>query len=120
MAVLMRPARAILCAAVFVTACDCLFIVHGRVTDCVTGAPIAGVSVDVHIDRGLDERVESFPNRTSTDGNGKYTLDINDPCESVATLTFHSQGYAALTPPQLQGRRNNDPPLDVCLMPVSF
>jgi hypothetical protein len=119
MAILIRRG-AILCAAVCVAACDCLFIVHGRVTDCVTHAAIADVSVDVHIDHGLDGRVESFPNRTSTDGDGKYNFDINDPCESAATLTFHRQGYAPLTPPQLQGRRNNDPPLDVCLMPVSF
>jgi hypothetical protein len=106
---------AIVLSALLLPACDCFFGVRGLVTDCVTAAPLAAVGVDVKVDRGFQDRVESFPNETSTDPKGQFKVELNDPCQSWATLTFHRDGYVSVTPPQLRGHDMSDPPLDVCL-----
>jgi hypothetical protein len=102
-------------SALLLPACDCFFGVRGLVTDCVTAAPLAAVGVDVKVDRGYGDRVESFPNETTTDAEGQFKFELNDPCQSWATLTFHREGYVSLTPPQLRGHHMADPPLGVCM-----
>jgi hypothetical protein len=97
------------------TGCDTFFGARGTVTDCGSAAPLPGVIVDVHVDRGFEDRMESLPNVATTDTNGRYGFDINDPSSTWATLTLHVDGYAPLTPPQLPGHAQSDPPIDVCL-----
>jgi hypothetical protein len=106
-------------AGLFATGCDSFFVVRGQVTDCTSGAPLPAVSVDVDVERGYDDRVESFPDMTMTDAKGNYQIGLNDPSESWATLTFHRQGYLSLTPPQFKGHTDRDPPANVCLNQVA-
>jgi len=106
---------AIVAGGLFLTACDSFFGVRGQVTDCVSLAPLAAVDIDVHVERGYRDRVESLPNEATTDPNGHYEFDINDPSDSWATLTFHREGYLSLMPPQYQGHSERDPPVNVCL-----
>jgi hypothetical protein len=107
--------RRIVLGALFLTGCDRFFGIRGQVTDCTSAAPLAAVGIDVHVERGYRDRVESFPNDAMTDANGQYGFDLNDPSESWATLTFHREGYPSLTPPQFQGHEMSDPPVDLCL-----
>jgi hypothetical protein len=96
-------------------ACDSFFTVQGQVTDCASAAPLPAVGIDVHVERGYGDRVESFPDMTTTDGKGRYHVGLNDPSDSWATLTFHHEGYLPLTPPQLKGHTDEDSPVNVCL-----
>jgi Carboxypeptidase regulatory-like domain len=99
-------------------ACDTFFDIRGRVTDCGTSAPIAGVSIDVHIDRGFHDEMASLPNEAMTDAGGNYRVGLNSPSDTWATLTFHRDGYSSFTSPQFKGHDINDPPYDVCLTPI--
>lgn len=105
----------VLLLASLLPACDAFFGVSGRVTDCATGAPIEGVAIDVHVDRGWQDRMESLTNVTKTDAHGKFSFDINDPQQSWATLTLHQPAYQPLTPPQLQDHAADDPPVELCM-----
>ena len=109
---------AILLVALALPACDTFFGVHGTVTDCGTSAGLAGVSVDVQVDRGFRDRMQSLPNYAVTDAEGRYAVHLNEPARTWATLTFHLDGYQSLTPPQFKGREHEDAPFDVCLMPT--
>jgi hypothetical protein len=109
---------AILLVALALPACDTFFGIHGTVTDCDTSAGLAGVSIDVQVDRGFQDRMQSLPNAAMTDAQGKYGLTLNEPSRSWATLTFHLDGYQSLTTPQLKGHEYEDAPYDVCLMPT--
>lgn len=106
---------AIVFAALLLAACDTFFGVRGRVTDCATLAPLAGVAIDVHVERGFRDRMESLPNEDTTNARGEFQFDINDPESTWATLTFHREGYQSKTLPQLKGHATQDPPLEVCL-----
>jgi hypothetical protein len=105
----------ILLGGLFPTACDSFFGIRGQVADCAAGVPLAAVGIDVHVERGYRDRVESLPDEAMTDAKGKYEFDINYPSESWATLTFHHDGYVSLTPQQFQGHSQFDPPVNVCL-----
>jgi hypothetical protein len=95
--------------------CDTFFGMRGTVTDCASAAPLPGVGIDVHVDDGFGDRMESLPNVATTNATGTYKFDINDPNSTWATLTFHLDGYTSLTPPQFRGHHQRDPPVDVCL-----
>jgi hypothetical protein len=83
-------------AVALLASCDCFFGVHGRVVECGTMAPVAGAIVDVRIDSGFGGRQEDFPNAYTTDAGGQFTVHVNDPCESWATLTFRKDGFTPL------------------------
>jgi hypothetical protein len=100
-------------------ACDRFFVVRGLATDCASAAPLPRVSIDVEVERGYRDRMESFPDLTTTDGDGRYEIGLNDPSESWATLTFHRGGYATLTTLEIKGHTEADPPVDVCLTPAA-
>jgi len=106
---------AVLLSASLLAACDCFFGVHGHVTDCTRASPLVGVAVDVHVDRGFEDRMESFPDEATTDKIGAYGFFLNDPCETWATLTFRRAGYATATPPQIRGCPVQGATLDLCL-----
>jgi hypothetical protein len=109
---------AVLLAALLLPACDSFFGVSGRVTDCGTGSAIADVVIDVHVDNGFQGRMESLMNVATTDTDGKFSFDINDPQESWATLTLSHFAYQSLTPPQFRNHSSQDPPVDLCLDPL--
>lgn len=117
-----RPRRdrlvAILLAALALPACDRFFGIQGTVTDCDTAAGLAGVGVDVHVDRGYRDRMQSLPDYVATDDEGHYAVHLNEPERTWATLTFHLDGYQSLTSPQFQGHEYVDPPYDPCLTPA--
>lgn len=108
-------AVAVFLAALTLTGCDSFFEIQGRVTDCGTNAGLAGADVDVHVDRGYQDRMESFPNETMTDARGDYFVGLNDPSESWVTLTFHRDGYLSFTAAQFKGHGHSDPAYDLCL-----
>ena len=115
-----RPdaAVAIVLTALLLPACDSFFGVSGRVTDCGTGVPIGDVVIDVHVDRGFEDRMESLTDVAMTDAQGKFSFDINDPQESWATLTLRNPAYQSLTPPQFQNHSVQDPPVELCMEPL--
>ena len=108
---------AILLAALALAGCDTFFGVQGRVTDCETDAPLAGVVVDVQVDRGFRDRMQSIPSAAETDADGKYAVHLNEPERSWVTLTFHRDGYLSLTSPQIKGHEYRDAAYDLCLAP---
>src|SRR4029077_20469509 len=102
-------------AALLLPACDAFFGVSGRVTDCATAAALAMVHIDVHVDRGYRDRMESLTDVDTTDAKGAFHFDLNDPEYSWATLTLRRVGYQSLTPPQFKGHSAQDPPVELCL-----
>jgi hypothetical protein len=117
-----RPSRrhpdarvAVVLAALLLPACDAFFGVSGRVTDCATGAALANVDIDVHVERGYRDRMESLTDVAMTDAKGAFHFDLNDPQDSWATLTLRRLGCQSLTPPQFKGHSAQDPPVELCL-----
>jgi predicted small secreted protein len=117
-----RPSRAlpdarvaVLLAALLLPACDTFFGVSGRVTDCAQGTALANVSIDVHVDRGYQDRMESLTDVAMTNADGAFSFDLNDPQDSWATLTLRRLGYQSLTPAQFQNHSSQDPPVALCM-----
>jgi hypothetical protein len=104
---------ALILGATVVPSCDCFFDVQGSVVECGTTTPLAGVTIDLMIDKGYDDRKESFPGATTTDAKGRFEVGANDPCDSWGTLTLRKDGFVTLVPPQFKG--SPPKPVQLCM-----
>jgi hypothetical protein len=109
---------ALLVLSLALPACDTFFGMRGRATDCDTAAPLAGVGVDVQVDKGINNQMFSLPDEAATDARGDYQFEINSPAGTWATVTFHRDGFLSFTPAQFKGHQLSDPPFDLCLTPA--
>ena len=104
-----RAARVLLLVAPLLGGCDEFFSVHGRVTECGSGAAIAGVSVRTTL-RGGEEEQEVF-----TDPSGRYTAFLNEPPSAAATLVYEKPTFVSVER-SFEGAPERDE--DVCLEPA--
>ena len=94
---------------------DCFFEVNGKVTDCNSKAPLQGVIVTSHVDRGMNEG-KTLPGTSTTTADGTYRVHLNEVCSAWVTLMYRKDGYAGLDK-QIQG--SNSSGATVCMTPVA-
>ncbi len=105
----------LLLALGFQPACDCFFMVSGRVVECGTTTPLQDVVIAVHVDRGVGGRQEDGV-VINTDAAGHFALGANDPCESWVTLFFNKDGFNMFEQ-QFKGTPNGS--VEICLTPTA-
>src|SRR5512141_2238624 len=81
------------CLLAMLSACgDCFFDVSARVTDCNSKAPLSGVTVTSHVDRGMNEG-KTLPDASVTAADGTCRVHLNEVCSAWVTLTYRKEGY---------------------------
>ena len=104
-----RSVKLLLLIAPLLGGCDQFFTVHGRVTECGSGAPLGGVRVQTTL-RGGAEVQEAF-----TDPSGRYVAFLNEPPSAAATLVYEKPTFLSAER-SFEGASERDE--DVCLQPA--
>ena len=107
------PALLLAVLAVAAAGCDTFFRVHGTLTDCATGAPIAGATAVTTTDPGAWEGPET--ETTTSDAGGHFQIELNKPASEPATVTFGSPGFADLSRDSPMGTPVGGLEADFCL-----
>jgi hypothetical protein len=93
------------------TGCDTFFKLRGTVRDYRTGAPIAGATARLVLDRGVEE-----PDQLSvTDDTGIISFGMNEPRRAWATLTVQRTNYSTWST-QFRGSPRSE--IEVRLIPL--
>jgi hypothetical protein len=109
---------ALLAGVAALTAClgDHFFRVQGRVVQCGTVTPLAGVTITGFVDKDFNGGKHALPAPFVTDAQGRFAVDTADEYGSWVTLTLEKAGFAPLST-QLKGA--TDKALELCLEPAS-
>jgi len=102
-----------LLASTSASCADCFFTMRGHVVECGTSAPVAGASVSVRIDEGINgPRALETTFTTDQAGMFKISTDGSEVCSATATLTITKDGFTQL---QQQFRGAPNTTAELCL-----